>query len=61
MSYFTILRDKLLSQKGMGGYKARMDNLKKMIDDLYLTKKSPSEVSEIQTDIEQEINSLPLV
>lgn len=55
------LSSKLLSQKGMGGYKARMDNLRKLIDQMYSKNKTAKEVSELQNQIDVELNSLPLV
>jgi lysozyme family protein len=55
------LSSKLLSQKGMGGYKARMDNLQALIDQMYSGKKTQKEISSIQSEIEKEIQSLPVV
>ena len=55
------LSSKLLSQKGMAGYKARINNLKKLIDDMYSKNKTTKQVSELQNQIDSELNSLPLV
>lgn len=61
ISLLNNLSNKLLSQKGMGGYRARMDNLRKLIDQMYSKDKTSKEVSELQKQIDVELNSLPLV
>jgi lysozyme family protein len=55
------LSSKLLSQKGMAGYKVRIDNLKKLIDEMYAKNKTPKQVSDLQNQIDVELNNLPLV
>jgi lysozyme family protein len=60
-SLLQTLSSKLLSQKGMGGYKARMAHLQDLIDKMYSGNKTEKEISSIQSEIDKEIQSLPVV